>query len=461
MVPDTTVEVLAISQVKLKWLQAVADAYPSYSDTAPILQSLAVQSSTGHYELRQGIIFYKNRVLLPAKSEFPQKVFETLHNTLVGGHSGLLVTYHKIKKLFRWIGLKKQIQQWCHNCPTCQQAKPERVPYPGLLQPLPVLDGAWKVVSMDFIEGLPLSDHSNCIMVVVDKLSKYSHFVPLHHPFIALMVAHKFMDHIFKLHGFPQALISDRDHIFTSALWQELFKLAGVDLRFTTAYHPQSDGQSERVNQCLETYLHCFTQACPSKWKHWLSLAEYWYNTSYHTSLKWTPFEVLYRYPPNHLGLHFSDQGTIPSLQTWLTERKLMIQLIQQQLTRAQQCQKKQADLHRTPRTFEVGDLVCLKLQPYVQSSLVKQANHKLAFKFFGPYRVLAKVGEVAYKLDLPPQSTIHPVFHVSLLKKVLGSNVQVSAALPPVPASSQQPEKILQRKEVATQKGHVTQVLI
>jgi hypothetical protein len=106
-----------------------------------------------------------------------------------------------------------------------------------------------------------------------------------------------------------------------------------VDLRFTTAYHPQSDGQTERVNQCLETYLRCFIQACPSKWKHWLSLAEYWYNTSYHTSLKQTLFEVLYGYHPNHLGLHFSDQGTITSLQTWLTERKLMIQLIQQQLT--------------------------------------------------------------------------------------------------------------------------------
>jgi hypothetical protein len=138
-----------------------------------------------------------------------------------------------------------------------------------------------------------------------------------------------------------------------------------------------------------------------------------------------------------------------------------MIQLIQEQLIRAQQCQKKQADRHRTPRTFEVGDLVYLKLQPYVQSSLVKQANHKLAFNFFGPYRVMAKVGEVAYKLDLPPASTIHPVFHVSLLKKALGSNVQVSAALPPIPASSQQPEKILQRREVATQKGLVTQVLI
>lgn len=183
---------------------------------------------------------------------------------------------------------------------------------------------------MDFIEGRPLSDHSNCIMVVVNKLSKYNHFVPLHHPFTTLMVAHKFMDNIFKLHGFSQVLITDRDHIFTSALWQEVFKLAGLDLWFTLAYRPQTDGKTERVNQCLETYLRCFTQACPSKWKHWLSLEEYWYDTSYHTSLKRTPFKVLYGYRPNHPGLNFSDQGTVPSLQTWLAERKLMIQLIQQ-----------------------------------------------------------------------------------------------------------------------------------
>ena len=123
---------------------------------------------------------------------------------------------------------------------------------------------------MDFIEGLPQSHQANCIMVVVDIFSKYSHFVPLHHPFTAMTVARQFMDNVFKLHGFPQAIVTDRDKIFTSALWKELFHIADVELRMTTAYHPQSDGQTERVNQCLETYLCCFVQACPTKWKLWL-----------------------------------------------------------------------------------------------------------------------------------------------------------------------------------------------
>ena len=120
---------------------------------------------------------------------------------------------------------------------------------------------------MDFIEGLPNSCHSNCILVVVDTFSKYGHFIPMTHPFTGLSVAQQFMDQVFKLNGLPQAIISDRDKIFTSAFWKELFKLVGVDLRMTTAYHPQSDDQTERVNQCLETYLHCFVHACPTKWR--------------------------------------------------------------------------------------------------------------------------------------------------------------------------------------------------
>jgi hypothetical protein len=225
-----TGQVLSLSTLKNTWLQSVSESYAQYDDTTPILQSLAVQSPNGNYKLKEGLILYKDRILLAAASEWPLKIFQSLHNTPIGGHSGFLVTYQKIKKLFMWIGMKKMIQQWCQNCPICQQAKSERVPYPGLLQPLPVPEGAWQLVSMDFIEGLPLSDHSNCIMVVVDKFSKYAHFIPLHHPFTALAVAHQFMDNVFKLHGFPQALITDRDRIFTSALWQELFKLAGVEL---------------------------------------------------------------------------------------------------------------------------------------------------------------------------------------------------------------------------------------
>ena len=138
-------------------------------------------------------------------------------------------------------GMKKLIIAFVQSCPTCQQAKLERVKYPGLLQPLATPSAAWQVISMDFVEGLPISHGFNCILVVVDLFSKYSHFVALKHPFSALSVAKIFMQHIYRLHGLPTALVSDRDRIFTSQLWRELFHLAGVDLHLSSAYHLQSD----------------------------------------------------------------------------------------------------------------------------------------------------------------------------------------------------------------------------
>jgi hypothetical protein len=136
-------------------------------------------------------------------SEFPWKIFHAIHATRSGGHWGFAVSYHKIRKLFIWTGMKKQIQRWCSECSICQQAKAERVKYPGLLQPLPIPGGAWKVITVNFLKGLHKSDHCNCIMVIVDKFWKYSHFVPLWHPFITLVVAKQFMEHVFELHRFP------------------------------------------------------------------------------------------------------------------------------------------------------------------------------------------------------------------------------------------------------------------
>lgn len=146
---------------------------------------------------------------------------------------------------------------------------------------------------MDFIEGLLQSGHANTILAVVDKFSKFGHFIPLHYPFTTSFVAKLFLDQVYKLHGMPSSIVLDRDKIFTSHFWQNLFKLAGTQLGLSTAYHPQTDGQNERLNQCLDTYLRCFVHACPSKWIHWLSLAEYWYNTSFHSALDRSPFEVL------------------------------------------------------------------------------------------------------------------------------------------------------------------------
>jgi len=264
------------------------------------------------------------------------------------------------------------------------------------------------VISLDFVEGLPRSKGMDVIFVVVDKFSKYSHFLALAHPFTAVSVAQLFMTTIYKLHGMPSALISDRDHIFTSKLWQELFRLAGVELKMSSSYHPQTDGQTERVNQCMETFLRCFVHACPTKWFSWLHLAEFWYNTSSHSALGRSPFEVLYGHAPRVFGIQPSDASPVSDLSAWLSEHELMQHLIQQHLHRAQQRMKRQSDKHRSERSFSVGDMVYLKLQPYVQTSVAARAHQKLAFRFFGPFKIVAKIGAVASKLQLPDLSD-HP----------------------------------------------------
>jgi transposase InsO family protein len=208
---------------------------------------------------------------------------------------------------------------------------------------------------LDFIEGLPKSHGFDSILVVIDKFTKYGHFLPLVHPFTALSVAQAYFQNVYKLHGLPEAIISDRDRVFTSKLWQELFKLFDTKLLMSSAYHPQTDGQTERLNQCLEAFFRCAVHSCPKNWSKWIALAEYWYNTTYHTALGLTPFEVLYGRPPRHFGITDPLECVVPELETWLKDRQLLTKLFQQQLMRAQQRMKKQADLKRSEREFAEG----------------------------------------------------------------------------------------------------------
>jgi hypothetical protein len=316
------------------------------------------------------------------------------------------------------------------------------------------------VVSLDFVEGLPRSRNVDTILVVVDTFSKYAHFLPLLHPFSALKVAQVYLDSVYKLHGLPLSIVSDRDKIFTSHLWQELFRLSETTLKMSSSYHPQTDGQTERVNQCLETFLRSFVHACPSKWLSWLSIAEYWYNSSYHSSLGRTPFEVLYGHLPRHFGITLNDTPVSGDLQDWLNDRELMVRVVRQHLLRAQQRIKAQADKNRTDREFNVGDSVYLKLQPYVQTSVAARANHKLSFKYFGPYVVLQRIGKAAYKLQLPPGASVHPIFHVSQLKLSKGDN-QVSATLPGTDSSLQVPLQVMDRRVISRGGSPVQQVLV
>ena len=205
---------------------------------------------------------------------------------------------------------------------------------------------------MDFIEGLPSSHGYNCILVVVDLFFMYAHFLPLKHPFTARLVAQSFLSQVYKLHDLPQAIVLDRDKVFTSHFWRELFQLTGIEMRMSTAYHPQTNGQTERVNQCLETILRCFVHTCPHQWRQWLDQAEFWYNTNWHSTLGRSPFEVLYGYAPRHFGVATSSDTNITDLATWLSDRALTSEVICQHLNCAKQRMKKQADEHRSERQF-------------------------------------------------------------------------------------------------------------
>jgi hypothetical protein len=281
-------------------------------------------------------------------------LISALHDSALGGHSGIQSTYQRLKKLFWWKGLKGDVENFVKQCSVCRQAKHERVHPAGLLQPLPIPQGVWQDLSLDFIEGLPKSEGYSCILVVVDRYSKYAHFFLLHHPFTASQVAQLFLDNIVKLHGVPKTLVSDRDKVFTSLFWKHLFQLLQTKLAMSAAYHPQSDGQTERVNQCLEMYLCCAVHATPGKWKKWLPLTEFWYNTTFHSSLGCTPFKVLYGY-----DVSFAAAPTIPSeceksVVDLLLDRAAHSAMLREKLAAAQNRMKIQANKQRTDREFAV-----------------------------------------------------------------------------------------------------------
>jgi len=352
-------QLLAISTCTPEWLEAVVASYANDPMAVNLVAKLSVcPTAVPNYTLSAGILRYKNRIWLSHDKNLHQQVISAMHSSALGGHFGIPVTYSHLKQYFFWPAMKSAVHAFVRACSICQQAKADRSHYPGLLQPLPVPSSAWDIVAMDFVEGLPCSEHSDTILVVVDKYSKFAHFIPLRHPFTALSVAKAFMSHVYKLHGMPSSIISDRDKVFTSNLWRELFGLAGVQLRMSSAYHPQTDGQTERVNQCMETYLRCFVHACPSKWTSWLSLAEFWYNTSFHSALGRSPFEVLYGHAPRHFGITSASTCAAPDLSVWLKEREVMQNLVRQHFLRAQDRMKQQADKGHSERVFQVGDQV-------------------------------------------------------------------------------------------------------
>ncbi|KAL4013706.1 hypothetical protein IC575_025889 [Cucumis melo] len=252
-----------------------------------------------HYTLQQRVLKFKGRLVIPSNSTFLPIVLHTYHDSGFEGHSGFLRTYKRLTGELYWKGMK-DIKKYCDECAICQRNKTSALSPAGLLMLLEIPDAIWNDISMDFIEGLPKSNGWDVILVVVDRLSKYGHFLLLKHPFTAKIVAETFVKDVVKLHGYPRSIVSDRDKVFLSHFWKELFRLANTKLNRSSSYHPQSDGQTEVVNKSVETYLRCFFGGRPNEWSRWIHWAEYWYNTTIIVRSESPPFKQSMGDYPHH-----------------------------------------------------------------------------------------------------------------------------------------------------------------
>jgi hypothetical protein len=226
--------------------------------------------------------------------------------------------------------MQQDIRNFVAECDVYQCNKGETVKSSSTLQLLLVPLAIWKDISMDFITLLPKSGNKSIIMVVVDRLSKYAHFCALQHLFTSSTVAQIFMDQVFKLHGMPHSIISDSDPTFTSNFWQELFKIQGTELHLNTTYHPQTNGQKKVVNKCLETYLSFFALEKKNQWAQWLLLAEWWYNTSYHTTTRMTQFEAVYGQKPPSILSYLPGASKVHAVDLTLIAREAILHTLKE-----------------------------------------------------------------------------------------------------------------------------------
>ncbi|XP_044981217.1 uncharacterized protein LOC123448421 [Hordeum vulgare subsp. vulgare] len=262
----------------------------------------------------------------------------------------------------RWSG-RSWLQPMMRAMKVCQRNKTEHLHPAGLLQPLTVPSRVWEDISMDFIEALPKVGGKSVILTVVDRFSKYAHFLPLVHPYTAEFIAKAFFSNIVRLHGFPTSIVSDRDVVFTSGFWKALFATTGTRLHMSSAFHPQSDGQSEAVNRVITMYLRCITGDRPRQWLQLLPWAEYCYNSSYHSALKHTPFRVVYGRDPPSLRDYTPGEIRNQAVERQLVDRDQFLIDIRERLLQAAQQYKHYYDDKHWALSFDIGEWVWLRLQ--------------------------------------------------------------------------------------------------
>jgi hypothetical protein len=374
-----------------------------------------------------GLLRYHSRIVVPDDPALRQEVMKLHHDDPLAGHYGVEKSLELLRRSWYWENMETDVRDYCRECDVCQRVKAKRhLPY-GLLGSLPQPRRPWGEISMDFITGLPPCKNPaggpdfNAILVVVDRYSKMARYIACHKTVDSPELARIMWEHVFSIFGSPDGIVSDRGTVFTSQFWSAFCFYLMCKQRLSTAFHPQTDGQTERQNQALEHYLRCYCNSRKNNWFEKLSFAEFAYNNSKHQVLQNTPFYVCYGYHPQ-LPWNPEDRimGEVPAARRRLETLQAERNKLQDLWHRAQNNRETYYNRHRLDKHFSKGAWVMLSTKN------IKLKAGKLEPKFIGPFKVLECIGQAAYKLELPSMyDRLHPTFHVSLLEEYVAKNGQ------------------------------------
>ncbi|KAI5474168.1 hypothetical protein MNV49_007998, partial [Pseudohyphozyma bogoriensis] len=376
-----------------------------------------------------GTTLFDGRIVIPESDDLKLEILRSRHDHPTAGHPGVTKTLQLVRRDFYWRGVRKYVEDYVSGCTTCARTKAPRHKKYGLLQPLPIPEHPWASISMDFIEKLPESDGYDSILVV-DRLTKMAVFIPTDTTITAQELADIFIRHVFSKHGLPADIISDRGNKFTSQFWTALSQALKIQQNLSTAYHPETDGQTERINSILETYLRLYVNYDQDDWSRFLPLAEFAYNNATHSATGLSPF--------------FANKGFHPLLDIEVTSTSDKIAAVEiskikdlhdhakDEIKKAIAHYEENANRRRQESPeYQVGDRVMLS----AKNIRTTQPTKKLSEKQLGPFTISQIVSPLAVQLDLPQHlSRIHPVFHVSLLTPIADDRIPGRRQPPPEP---------------------------
>ena len=362
---------------------------------------------TDNFSISNSFLLFKNKIYVPPKCR--SSVLNICHDSPSAGHFGIRKTISLISRDFWWPSLHSDVKDYIRSCDVCSRSKDSRHKPYGLLNPLKIPSKPWDSISMDFITDLPVSNGFTCILVILDRFTKMGHFIPFPKVPSATDTASAFMNNIFRFHGLPSEIISDRGTQFTSKFWKAICSSLKITLNLASPFHHQTNGLTERVNSVIEQYLRCYASFKGTDWFKFLYLAEFSYNNAVQDSIKLSPFFANYGFNPRH-SPEIPSNTDVPRADEFTRDFAILTKILKENLQQAIKKQKEFADKHRiNPPDFKPGDKV------WINSSLIiHNGNKKLKPRKLGPYKIIKKISPVSYKLELPKSIRIHPIIHVS-----------------------------------------------